>query len=216
MLVICEVMQNNEKKRRPANTFGIQPSFSANYFINKRNFDAINSLKFCFSYDVYSFVLYFCGIKVKNMNMKNFIKTILALTVVSIVSCNSSEPSKDANEKPTVAANPPAMDIPSIIRNPKDTTKQPKQPKQTADPNAKYDLKTSKNPDGTWGYSIWKVGENHAYINQPHKPGVSGIKGFETEEKAIKAGNFVIFKIKQNIGMPRVTTQELDSLGVLN
>jgi hypothetical protein len=152
--------------------------------------------------------------------MKNFIYVFLSLAMAAMLSCNSSEQSNDSNVKPAATSQQPttapAMDIPSIIRDPKDTTKPPASPKQQADPNAKYELKTSKNADGTWGYSIWRVGDNHPYINQPHKPGVSGVKGFSTEEKAIKAGNFVIYKIKLNIGMPRVTREELDSLGVLN
>jgi len=65
-----------------------------------------------------------------------------------------------------------------------------------------------------WGYDIIMNGEIH--IHQPHIPAVMGNNGFSSEEKALKTGEFVIEKIKNNILPPRVTSEELDSLGVLD
>lgn len=65
-----------------------------------------------------------------------------------------------------------------------------------------------------WGYDIMINGEIH--IHQPHIPAIMGNNGFSSEEKAQIAGEFVIKKIKNNILPPRVTPEELDSLGVLN
>jgi hypothetical protein len=65
-----------------------------------------------------------------------------------------------------------------------------------------------------WGYDIIMNGEVH--IHQPHIPAIMGNNGFSSEEKALKAGEFVIQKIKNNILPPRVTPEELDSLGVLD
>ncbi|MDQ3052225.1 MAG: DUF4907 domain-containing protein [Bacteroidota bacterium] len=65
-----------------------------------------------------------------------------------------------------------------------------------------------------WGYDIMINGEIH--IHQPHIPAVMGNNGFSSEEKAQIAGEFVIKKIKNNILPPRVSPEELDSLGVLN
>lgn len=65
-----------------------------------------------------------------------------------------------------------------------------------------------------WGYDIIMNGEIH--IHQPHIPAVMGNNGFASEEKALKTGEFVIQKIKNNILPPKVTPEELDSLGVLD
>ncbi len=65
-----------------------------------------------------------------------------------------------------------------------------------------------------WGYDIMINGEIH--IHQPHIPAVMGNNGFSSEEKAQIAGEFVIKKIKNNILPPRVSPEELDSLGVLD
>ena len=43
-----------------------------------------------------------------------------------------------------------------------------------------------------------------------------GNAGFSSEEKAAKAGSFIVYKIRNNILPPSVTPEELDSLGVLN
>ncbi len=65
-----------------------------------------------------------------------------------------------------------------------------------------------------WGYDILADGE--PYIHQPNVPAIMGNNGFSSEEKALKAGEFVISKIRNNIIPPSVTPAELDSLGVLN
>lgn len=64
-----------------------------------------------------------------------------------------------------------------------------------------------------WGYEI--IMNNKPYIHQPHIPGISGINGFETKEKALKVAEFVANKIKNNIMPPTVNKSELDSMGVL-
>jgi hypothetical protein len=135
--------------------------------------------------------------------------------IATIASCNTSDQPKESESKNKDSSNKPAIDVPAIIQDRKDTTKEPQIPEYKPDPNVKFDLKTSQNSDGTWGYSIWRVGDNHPYINQTHIPSVSGVKGFSTQDKAVKAGNFVISKLQKNSGMPRVSPQELDSLGVL-
>lgn len=66
---------------------------------------------------------------------------------------------------------------------------------------------------GTWGYNI--LFNSNPYITQPSIPSLPGNKGFSTEEKARKAGEFVAYKIKHNIMPPSVSKAELDSLGVL-
>ena len=85
--------------------------------------------------------------------------------------------------------------------------------KENPNANAKIDLKTFKNDTTGWGYDI--IVNDNPYIHQPHKPGMPGVKGFNTEEEAKIAGNFVISKIRKSAGMPMVNEHELDSLGVL-
>ncbi len=148
--------------------------------------------------------------------MKILIYSFVFLAVVGLMgACNSADKPKTADEKPVTAENL-FNNQPSIQRDPKDTAKVPDMPKENPFANTKFELKVTPNADNSWGYAIWREGDDHAYIIQPHKPGVSGIRGFNTKEQATKAGNFVIHKIRQNTGMPRVTPQELDSLGVLN
>jgi hypothetical protein len=124
--------------------------------------------------------------------MKSFTKItkssvfLLGLIFLILTSCNNSDKPKDA-------VPPPAKENPNA--------------------NAKIDLKTYKNDTTGWGYDI--IVNDNPYIHQPHKPGVPGVKGFNTEEEAKIAGNFVISKIRKSAGMPMVTKQELDSLGVL-
>jgi len=65
-----------------------------------------------------------------------------------------------------------------------------------------------------WGYNVMVDG--NIVIHQPTVPAVMGNNGFSSEEKARKAGEFVIYKIKNNILPPSVTPEELDSLDVLD
>lgn len=65
-----------------------------------------------------------------------------------------------------------------------------------------------------YGYNII-IDNGAAKIHQPHKPAVPGIKGFKSEKDAKKAAQLVVYKIRNNIMPPVVTSKELDSLGVL-
>jgi hypothetical protein len=64
-----------------------------------------------------------------------------------------------------------------------------------------------------WGYRIM-IGDA-MFINQPHIPAAQGNAGFSSEEKARKAGEFMINKLDAGISPPTVSIEELDSLGVL-
>lgn len=66
---------------------------------------------------------------------------------------------------------------------------------------------------GGYGYDILMGGK--IYIHQPHIPAVAGNQGFRDAEAAMKAGTFIVTKIRKNIMPPSVTKNELDSLGVL-
>lgn len=64
-----------------------------------------------------------------------------------------------------------------------------------------------------YGYAILVFGARQ--VNQPHKPGMPGLAGFNTAADAKKTGEFVAYKIRNNIMPPTVSMQEMDSLGVL-
>ena len=68
--------------------------------------------------------------------------------------------------------------------------------------------------ENQFGYDILMNGQ--PYIHQPHLPAVGGNDGFSSKEKAEKAGNFIIYKLENNIIPPTVSINELDSLGVLD
>lgn len=124
-----------------------------------------------------------------------FIKLFVTLFIISLFSfCSNPETPKD-NKSPEVVT--------------KDSIKPVEKPKKNPYENVKMEVKTFKGANG-WGYDI-KGGMN---VHQPNIPAMSGNKGFNTEEEAKAAGNFVIYKL-QTTGMPTVSPQELDSLGVL-
>ncbi len=86
------------------------------------------------------------------------------------------------------------------------------QSKENPYKDATVEIKTFKDSMG-WGYDIFI--NKSQYVHQPHIPAVSGNRGFSNEENAKKTGEFVAYKIKNNIMPPSVTPEELDSLGGL-
>lgn len=64
-----------------------------------------------------------------------------------------------------------------------------------------------------WGYEIY-VGKK-VFITQRNIPAIIGIKQFVSEEQAKKVADLVIIKLKNKQSPPSVTTNELDSLGIV-
>jgi hypothetical protein len=77
------------------------------------------------------------------------------------------------------------------------------------------EVRTFKNDAVLTGYGYDIYVDNSLKVHQPHIPAVSGNKGFSSEEKAKRAGEFVGNKFRHNIMPPSVSPKELDSLGVL-
>lgn len=99
--------------------------------------------------------------------------------------------------------------------------KQKSQPQENPYKDAKIEVKVFKNDTVKqetkytgYGYDIYVFGARQ--VSQPHMPGMPGISGFKTPEDAKKVGDFIAYKIRNNIMPPSVTVAELDSLGVLN
>jgi hypothetical protein len=79
--------------------------------------------------------------------------------------------------------------------------------------NINYSVITFQNDNKDWGYKILK--NNKAIINQPNIPAIQGNKGFPSEEKAKKTGEFVLQKIIKGEFPPIISTEDLDSLEIL-
>ena len=68
--------------------------------------------------------------------------------------------------------------------------------------------------DTGWGYRIYK--NNRVFIEQNQIPAVAGFYLFTSAEKAQIAADFVADKMTKQQGLPSVTIEELDSIGVLD
>lgn len=67
--------------------------------------------------------------------------------------------------------------------------------------------------DGGFGYDIFIDGAE--YVHQPTIPAVGGNKAFSTKDDAQSVADLAISKIKDGIIPPTITTDELQSLGVV-
>ena len=77
-----------------------------------------------------------------------------------------------------------------------------------------YEVKdTTSGKSLGWGYDLYVDG--HLTIHQPILPGVAGNISFDSEQAAKITGTFALDKMKKSGGLPTITVQELDSLGVI-
>ncbi len=67
--------------------------------------------------------------------------------------------------------------------------------------------------DSGWGYDI--LVNSKVFIHQPFIPGVQGRFVFQTSSDASKTALLIIHKLLTQPGLPAVSVEELDSLGVL-
>ncbi|MEA3451909.1 MAG: DUF4907 domain-containing protein [Bacteroidota bacterium] len=68
--------------------------------------------------------------------------------------------------------------------------------------------------DDGWGYEIYK--DDTIFIKQELIPAVNGYFLFKTPVDASKAALLVVEKMSQKAGLPSLTIDELDSIGVLD
>lgn len=64
-----------------------------------------------------------------------------------------------------------------------------------------------------WGYNILSAGKPVVY--QPTIPGLSGRRGFASEDQAQKAGQYVVSKLEKGQFPPTLTHSELNQLGIV-
>lgn len=81
------------------------------------------------------------------------------------------------------------------------------------DEGPKYTYKVYQLANVGWCYQVFRGSK--MIINQKHIPAVSGVKGFETKEKAEIAVRFLMEKIENGDERPPVTPEELDSIGAI-
>ena len=139
---------------------------------------------------------------------RNLIFASLALAIllnISIIGCHRKGDNESSRPADTVMAH---ADAENEIIPPPDTMKNPYE-------GAAIEVRTFKNNSDITGFGYDIYVDNALKVHQPHIPAVSGNKGFATEEKAKRAGEFVGNKFRNNIMPPSVNTKELDSLGVL-
>ena len=87
----------------------------------------------------------------------------------------------------------------------------PEFPSSESFKNAKLTYKIISAPNNTWCYDIFKDGS--MCIHQNSIPGVPGINGFTTKEKAEKVAQLVITKIQNGEMPPTVSQEEMKAVG---
>ncbi len=149
-------------------------------------------------------------------------KTYLILFSVLIFSfsCGTEEKTDEAdtekkNEKEMTYEEREMMEMKEMAE------KQKNNPQENPYKDAKIEVRVFKNDTvkqetkySGYGYDIYVFGARQ--VSQPHMPGMPGVSGFKTAVDAKKVGDFIAYKIRNNIMPPSVTVSELDSLGVLN
>ena len=101
------------------------------------------------------------------------------------------------------------------------TTGNVAEPTSSADPDnaahasdGAYTFTVIDAPNGTFGYDILHNGS--LLVHQPGLPGQPGVEGCRSREQAERLASFVVSKITRGIMPPTVTTDELDSLGIVH
>ena len=79
--------------------------------------------------------------------------------------------------------------------------------------DADISIKIIPSSNKTYGYDIILYGK--PLVHQPSIPGLLGNEGFTTKERAQKVAEFVVNKIRNNEMPPKVSMEDLNSMGVL-
>lgn len=115
---------------------------------------------------------------------------------ISLIAQTSNKPKKNSTQK--------------HVQNKQDA---PSFPSSESFKNAKLTYKIISAPNNTWGYDIFKDGS--MCIHQNSIPGMPGINGFTTKEKAEKVAQLVVKKIQNGEMPPTVSQEEMKALGAL-
>lgn len=96
-------------------------------------------------------------------------------------------------------------------KNAQNNQKTPEFPSSESFKNSKLTYKIISAPNNTWCYDIFKDG--NICIHQNSIPGVAGINGFTTKEKAEKVAQLVVTKIQKGEMPPTVSQEEMKAVG---
>lgn len=144
------------------------------------------------------------------LSMKNFTTTIITLLLtVGWFGCQTSTNQEQGLSGTQTTDKPSAKNKSAHV--PANAS-----PKVNPYVQASFATKVIPGKENTFGYEITiRLGGKTQRIRQEHKPGVPGIRGFETQTDAQKVADFVVNKIKTKGFPPTVTPEELAKLGVL-
>lgn len=140
---------------------------------------------------------------------RNFILASLLLAIavnIAIIGCHRKG-DNETNVHPDSIQSQMHAKSDSMVM-PSDTMKNPYK-------DATVEIRTFSNDADLKGFGYDIYLNKKLYVHQPHIPAVAGSMGFSTPENAKKTGEFVAYKIRNNIMPPSVSPQELDSLGVI-
>lgn len=127
-------------------------------------------------------------------------KKLSLVLVLFLCACSLHEDKQNPHSKSKITAN-------------KKETQAPKTEKKSQEKMpSSYRFKIIGSP-GNFGYQIMDA-TGKLVINQPSIPAIQGNKGFQTENDAKIAAEFVIQKIDKGIFPPTFSVAELDSLGL--
>jgi hypothetical protein len=156
-------------------------------------------------------------------------RIVVLLGIIGLVSCEgtkvqketaittTAQPLPDSKSPPT-----PAYDSIQPVTNPdsvnlvipvKATEKKSVKKAKLSYDDYKIEIKTIREEGLGWGYDIYLDGALH--MHQPHIPAVNGNQGFRDEAAAQKTAELIVWKMKHHISPPSISTQEMDSLGIL-
>jgi hypothetical protein len=125
--------------------------------------------------------------------MKNLLRIAFILSLFLVWHCNNAQKNNSENKTFVNQSNNPQRKIEvRIFRN---------------------DTIPGSNLTG-FGYDIVIDDSPHPTIHQPHIPAVGGLKGFMTEGDARKVAEYISKKLAMTNTLPRITPEELDSLGI--
>lgn len=151
----------------------------------------------------------------------NLTSKLIAVAVVFSIACNSEKKQYDTTESAAqnTDTTKPVDDNNTIAVSPPRQQPSNEPPHENPYANSKIEARVFANDTVRdskikgFGYDVYI--DDKLYVHQPHVPAVSGNNGFNSEENAEKAGEFIVYKIKNNIMPPSVSAKELDSLAVL-
>lgn len=129
---------------------------------------------------------------------------LFPLFILFLLSCTEQKTENQTPATPNETEPPASSNIESNSSTVDSTT--------ALNKKTNYSVKSIQTENG-WGYQIFKG--TKLLINQKNIPAVQGNQSFTSESEAIKVGELVVTKLLQNQFPPTVSSDELQSLGII-